>query len=201
VTRPSLNKRVADLLGKAGIVRTREFESLGVSRTQLRRLCEQGVIERVSRGLYSRPQAVFSEKHSLAEAARRVPAGVICLISALRFHGLTTQNPSEVWIAIAGKAWRPKAGSPRLQLVHYSGTSLGQGVERHDVGGVQVRVFGAAKTVADCFKFRSKVGIDVATEALRDYRRKHPKELRLLWRFAEIDRVTRIIRPYLEALG
>ena len=195
------NKRITDLLDRAGMVRTREFEALGVSRTQVRRLCARGVIERVSRGLYKRPQAVLSEKHSLAEAARRVPGGVICLISALRFHGLTTQNPSEVWLAIGGKAWRPKVGSPRLQLVHYSGTSLGEGVEKHDVGGVEVRVFGAAKTIADCFKFRNKVGVDVATEALRDYRRKHPKGLKLLWRYAEIDRVTRIIRPYLEALG
>ncbi len=189
------------LLKRVGIARSRDLERAGVSRTQLRRLREQGLIERVGRGLYGLPGAVLTERHHLAEAARRVPRGIVCLLSALRFHGLTTQNPFEVWMAIDRKAWRPRVEHPPLRLVYVSGPALREGVEEHDVGGVTVRVFGAAKTVADCFKFRNKIGTDVAVEALRDYRRLHPKHLEPLWRFAEVDRVTRVLRPYLEAVG
>jgi len=128
-----------------------------------------------------------------------VPEGVICLLSALRFHGLTTQNPFEVWIAIDRKAWRPRVAHPPLRLFYLSGPALKEGVEEHEISGVTVRVFSAAKTVADCFKFRNKIGIDVAVEALREYRRTHPKHLDAIWRFAQVDRVTRVIQPYLEA--
>ncbi len=201
MTKLRISDRATMLLREAGIARTGELERHGVSRTQLRRLCERGSVERVGRGLYTLPGAVLTEKHSLAEACRRVPGGVLCLLTALRFHGLTTQNPSEVWMAIDQKAWRPKQGSPRLHLVHLSGRSFREGVEEHYVSGVRIRVYSAAKTVADCFKFRNKVGLDVAVEALRDYRRLHPKRLGALSRFAAADRVARVIRPYLEALG
>jgi predicted transcriptional regulator of viral defense system len=189
------------VLKRLGIARSRDLERAGVSRTQLRRLIERGLIERVGRGLYGLPGAARTERHHLAEAARRVPGGVVCLLSALRFHGLTTQNPFEVWMAIDRKAWRPRLEHPPLRLVHLSGPTLREGVEEHDVGGVAVRVFSAAKTVADCFKFRNKIGADVAFEALRDYRRLHPKRLEAVWRFAEVDRVTRVILPYMEAVG
>ena len=188
------------ILQELGIARSRDLERAGVTRTQLRRLVERGRIERVARGLYALPGAPGTERRDLAEAARRVPAGVVCLLSALRFHGLTTQNPFEVWMAIDRKAWRPRVEHPPLRLVYLSGASLREGVEEHDVGGVTVRVFGAAKTVADCFKFRNKIGTDVAVAALRDYRRRHSKALEDVWRFASTDRVTRVIQPYLEAL-
>jgi predicted transcriptional regulator of viral defense system len=136
----------------------------------------------------------------LAEAARRVPGGVVCLLSALRFHGLTTQDPFEVWMAIGHKAWRPRVEHPPIRLVYLTEAVLQAGVQEHEIAGVPVPVFGAAKTVADCFKFRNKIGTDVAVEALREFRRQHPKELELLWRFAEVDRVARVIRPYLESL-
>jgi predicted transcriptional regulator of viral defense system len=184
-----------------GIARSKDLERAGISRTQLRRLREQGLIERVGRGLYSRVGVVLTERHNLAEAARRVPSGIVCLLSALRFHGMTTQNPFEVWLAIDRKAWRPRAEHPPLRLVYLSGPALREGVELHDVGGVPVRVFSAAKTVADCFKFRNKIGTDVAVEALREYRRLHPKRLEAVWRFADVDRMTKVLRPYLEALG
>ncbi len=193
--------RAVDLLKRVGIARTGDLERAGISRTQIRRLCERGLIERVGHGLYARAGAVLTERHDLAEAARRVPGGIVCLLSALRFHGLTTQNPFEVWMAIDRKAWRPRAGHPPLRLVYLSGNALREGVEEHDVGGVPVRVFSAAKTVADCFKFRNKIGTDVAVEALREYRRAFPKGLEAVWRFATVDRVTRVIRPYLEAVG
>lgn len=201
MTEISPTKKAQQALKRLGIARSRDLEYAGVSRTQLRRLIERGLIERVGRGLYGLPGAARTERHHLAEAARRVPGGVVCLLSALRFHGLTTQNPFEVWMAIDRKAWRPRLDHPPLRLVHLSGPALREGVEEHDVGGVAVRVFSAAKTVADCFKFRNKIGADVAVEALRDYRRLHPKRLEAVWRFAEVDRVTRVILPYMEAIG
>lgn len=201
MTRAATAEHVRRVLKRAGVVRSRDLERAGISRTQIRRLRQQGVIERLARGLYALPGADLTERQHLAEAARRVPGGVVCLLSALRFHGLTTQNPFEVWMAIDRKAWRPRIEHPPLRLVYLSGSALAEGVGEHDVAGVKVRVFSAAKTVADCFKFRNKVGTDVAVEALRDYRRLYPKRLEDLWRFAEVDRVTRVLRPYLEAIG
>ena len=194
-------ERARNLLRHTGIARSRDLEQAGVSRTQLRRLVEQGLIERVGRGLYRDPSAPSSERSDIAQAARRIPGGVVCLLSALRFHGLTTQNPFEVWLAIDRKAWRPRPERPPLRLVFLSGTPLRDGVEEHDVEGVRVRVFSAAKTVADCFKFRNKIGTDVAVDALREYRRVYPKGLEAVWRFAEVNRVTRVIQPYLQAIG
>ena len=194
-------KRALSLLSRRGIVRSRSLEHHGISRTLLRRLREQGLIERVGRGLYSLPGAVLTERHSLAEASQRVPGGVVCLLSALRFHGLTTQNPSEVWMAVNRKAWRPRPGHPRLRLIYVSSRALQEGVEEHDIGGVKVRVFSAAKTVADCFKFRNKIGIDVAVEALRDFSRRHRGGATDLARFARICRVTRVMQPYLDAVA
>ena len=193
-------ERALSVLRRLGIARSRDLEREGVSRTQIRRLLEQGLLQRVGRGLYSMPGAIQTERQDLAEAARRVPGGVVCLLSALRVHGLTTQNPFEVWMAIERKAWRPQVDHPPLRLIYLRGPALEEGVEEHDVGGVNVRVFSAAKTVADCFKFRNKIGTDVAVEALRDYHRHHPKKLEAVWHFAEIDRVTRVLIPYLETL-
>jgi len=198
-TKKPISNRMLQLMKREGIVRSRELEQLGVSRTKLRRLIERGLLERVGRGLYSLPGSPLTERHHLAVAARRVPTGVVCLMSALRFHGLTTQNPFEVWLAIDRKAWRPRFSHPPLRLFYLSGASLTDGEEEHRISGVAVRVFSAAKTVADCFKFRNKIGIDVAVEALREYRRVHPKRLEAVWKYAEVDRVTRVIRPYLEA--
>lgn len=173
---------------------------MGLSRSQIGRLVQQGVLERVGHGLYRLEGAPVTETSDLAGAARLVPGGVLCLLSALRFHGLTTQNPFEVWMAIERKAWRPRAEHPPLRLVYLSGATLRECVEQHDLDGVTLRVFSAAKTVADCFKFRNKIGIDVALEALREYRRVHPKQLDELWRAARLDRVAGVMRPYLEAL-
>ena len=159
------------------------------------------MVERVGRGLYTLPGAVLTERHSLAEACRRVPGGVVCLLSALRFHDLTTQNPAEVWMAIGQKAWRPRAANLALRLVYLSGAAFRDGVETHDVGGVTVRVFSAAKTVADCFKFRNKVGLDVALEALRDCWIKRRATLDELWHYAKICRVANVMRPYLESIA
>lgn len=194
-------QRAMTLLKTRGLVRSRDLEAAGMSRTQLRRLRERGRIDRVARGLYALPGAAFGERHHLVQAAHRVPGGVLCLLSALRYHGLTTQNPFEVWLAIDRKAWRPRPGHPPMRLVYMSRPRLHADVEQHRAEGVTLRVFTAARTVADCFKFRNKIGTDVAVEALRDYRRRHPRQLEAVWRCAEAARVTRVMRPYLEALG
>ena len=200
-TRFILPDQIQELMQRVGIARSRDVERIGVSRTQLRRLLDRGLIERVGRGLYRLPGAPVTERQHFVEVARRVPGGVLCLLSALRFHGLTTQNPFEIWMAIDRKAWRPRLEQPPLRLFYLSGPALLEGVEEHRISGVTVRVFSAAKTVADCFKFRNKIGIDVAIEALRDYRRMYPKSMEAVWRFAQVDRVTQVIRPYLEAVG
>jgi predicted transcriptional regulator of viral defense system len=197
---PTPAERARKLLENQGIARSRELEQAGLSRSQIQRLVHQGVLERVGHGLYRLAGAPLTETNDLASAARLVPGGVLCLLSALRFHGLTTQNPFEVWMAIERKAWRPRVEHPPLRLIYLSGAALQEGVEEHDLDGVTLRVFSAAKTVADCFKFRNKIGIDVALEALREYRRLHPKHLDELWRSARLDRVTGVMRPYLEAV-
>lgn len=194
-------QRALELVRRAGVLRPRDLDRHGIQREYLQRLLRRGQVERVGRGLYTLPRTAGTEHQSLVEACKQVPRGVICLLSALRFHELTTQNPFEVWMAIDQKAWRPRRGRPRLRIVHLSGAALKSGVDEHRIGGVTVRVYSPAKTVADCFKFRNKVGLDVALEALRDYRRKHRAGQDTLWRFARICRVTRVMRPYLEALS
>lgn len=197
----SNTQRALELVRRAGVLRPRDLDPHGIQREHLRRLLRRGQVERVGRGLYTLPGAAATEHQSLVEACKRVPHGVVCLLSALRFHELTTQNPFEVWMAIDQKAWRPRGRRPRLRIVHLSGAALKSGVDDHRIEGVTVRVFSLAKTVADCFKFRNKIGLDVALDALRDYRRKHRAGLDELWGFARICRVTRVMRPYLEALS
>ena len=194
------SQRAASLLRQKGLVRSSELERKGISRSELKRLNERGVVERVARGVYALPGAVLTEHHSLAEASRLVPGGVICLLTALRFHGLTTQNPFEVWMAIEAKAWRPKRAGLKLRIVHFSGRSFREGVDEHNIAGVRIRVYSAAKTVADCFKFRNKIGIDVAVEALKDFSRLHRDGANELARFARICRVSRVMQPYLDAI-
>ena len=130
-----------------------------------------------------------------------MPGGVVCLLSALRFHELTTQLPAEVWVALPEKARRPRLDYPRLRVARFSGAALSEGIERHTIEGVEVRVYSAAKTVADCFKYRNKIGIDVAVEALKDFTRNHRGGANDLARFAGICRVSRVMQPYLDAIA
>lgn len=184
-----------------GVLRPRDLDEYGIPRIYLSRLCERGYLKRVGRGLYVLPNADVTEHHTLVEACKRVPHGVVCLLSALRFHGLTTQSPSEVWLAIGGKAWRPRVDHPALRFVRFSANALEAGVEEHSIEGVIVRIYNPAKTVADCFKYRKKIGLDVALEALRDCRRRRMCTNDELWRYALICRVTNVMRPYLEAFA
>ena len=191
---------VLELVREAGILRPRDLEERGLSREHLRRLHRRGLLQRSGRGLYTLADAELTENHSVAAACKRVPRGVVCLLSALRFHDLTTQLPFEVWMAVHPKARRPKLDHPPLRIVRFSGKSLSEGVEEHLVEGVSVRVYALAKTVADCFKYRNKIGLEVALEALREFWRDKRGTMDELWRYAEICRVTNVIRPYLESL-
>jgi predicted transcriptional regulator of viral defense system len=158
-------QRIVHYVGKHGIVRPRDIEAIGLPREYLLRLHRQGKIVRSGRGLYSLPDAAITERHSYAEVSRRVPGGVFCLLSALAFHEITTQSPASVWIALPQGARRPAISSPSLKVVRLSGGSLTEGIETHKVEGVLIHVYSAAKTVADCFKFRNKIGLDVAIKA------------------------------------
>lgn len=197
----SLEVSVAALARQHGVLRSSDFEAHGVSRVTVQRLCERGILRRLGRGIYGLADAEFTEHHTLAEAARRVPAGVVCLLSALRFHELTTQNPFEVWLAINVKAFKPKVDWPPLRIVRFSGAALTFGVEERDVEGVPVRVTSPAKTVADCFKYRNKIGVDVAVEALGAYRHERRGSVDELLRAAAVDRVAVVLRPYIQALS
>lgn len=195
------DEQVVETIRRLGIVRPSELERRGVPRTRLYRLVSEGLVVREARGIYVANTHAYSTEHTLAQVAKRIPSGVVCLLTALRFHDLTTQNPAEVWIAVAEKARRPSLDYPRLRVARFSEAALGEGVEAHTIEGVQVRVFSAAKTVADCFKYRSKIGVDVAVEALRDYLREHRGGATELARFARVCRVSRVMQPYVDAIA
>ena len=187
-------------IGEHGIVRPRDIEAIGLPREYLIRLHRQGKLNRSGRGIYTVPDANITERHSYAEVAKRVPEAVICLLSALAFHGITTQSPPSVWIALRKGARKPVLPSPSLRIVRLSGPSLTEGIDNHQVEGVPVRVYSAAKTVADSFKFRNKIGLDVAIEALKDCLRQKKASINEVYRYAKICRVSNVIRPYMEAL-
>ena len=196
------SRRESDLLQvfrRLGIVRAADLRAHGIPRGQIYRLLRKGLVERQARGIYVASKHPITAEHTLAQVAKRVPAGVFCLLTALRFHELTTQDPAEVWIALAEKARKPKIDYPRLRVARFSGPALTEGIETHRIEGVEVRVYSAAKTVADCFKYRHKIGIDVAVEALRDFTRRHRGGATELARCARICRVTRVMQAYLDA--
>ena len=181
-------------------VSPRDLAAARIHRQVLTRLVAEGRIERIARGVYRLPKQPITEHHGLALAAAAVPQGAICLLSALQFHRVGTQLPSQVWIAIDRKAWRPKLKHPPLRIVRFTGKALTTGIESHRLEGRVVRVYRLAKTVADCFKYRNKIGLDLALEALRDYTRQRKGTLDELMRYAAICRVANVMRPYLEAL-
>lgn len=169
-------------------------------REQLRRLADSGRVLRVARGLYALPEHGRTDHHSLALAAKLVPHGVVCLLSALSFHGLTGGTPEQVWLAIDFKARKPKVDTPRLRVVRFSGEALSEGVEEHQVEGVPVRVYSPAKTVADCFKYRNKIGLEVAVEALKEGWMTGRISAEELNHYAVVCRMSRVRQPYIEML-
>lgn len=189
------------LIERQGLTRPKDLEAHGITRAQFSRLANEGLVLRQARGVYIVAHHAPTAEHTLAHVAKRVPHGIFCLLTALRFHGLTTQSPAEVWIALPEKAHRPRLDYPRLRVARFSGGALTEGVEEHRVEGVLLRIYSPAKTVADCFKYRNKIGIDVAVEALRDFSRKHRGRATDLARFARICRVSRVMQPYLDAIA
>ncbi len=192
---------ILELVRKEGLLRPRDLDFKNIPRTYLSRLCTTGQLEKIGRGLYILPQSGGTEHQSLAEVCKRVPKGVICLLSALRFHEVTTQAPFEVWLAIDEKAWRPKIRYPPLHIARFSPATLHAGIEEHRIEGVTVRVYSRAKTIADCFKYRNKIGLDVAIEALSECWQARLCTMDEIWHYAKICRVQNVMRPYLEFIA
>lgn len=196
----SHKRRALEVARRLGVARARDFTAAGIPRVYLQRLRDDGLLVRTGRGLYQLPDTAVSAAHSLAEVARVLPRGVVCLLSALQYHGLTTQTPHQVWMLLASKDWAPRNPPVAIRVIRASGTALTTGVERHAIDRVPVPVTVPAKTVADCFKYRNKIGIDVAIEALKDYLRLRHANTDELWRYAAVCRVQNVMRPYVEAV-
>ena len=194
--------RIFKILQESGILRPRDMDAYGIPRRYLSLLYKRGLLRRTARGLYELPDSDVSEHQTLAQVSKRVPGSVVCLLSALRFHDLTSQQPHEVWIAL------DRSRNPILRIrdlpirkVRFSGYAFSEGIEEYDVNGVKIRVYSAAKTIADCFKYRNKIGLDVALQALRACQRERRCSSDELWRFAKVCRVANIMRPYMEAMS
>ncbi len=196
----SQKERVLEMARRVGVLRPRDLTAKGIPREHLRRLLQEGLLERTGRGLYLAAGAKPTPNHTLAEACKRVPHGIVCLLSALQFHELTTQAPFEIWLAIGAKARLPKVDYPPIRIARFSEKTLAFGVQEHCVEGVAVKVYTPAKTVADCFKYRNKIGLDVALEALRDCWKKRRATIDELSVAAEVCRVANVMRPYMESL-
>lgn len=199
-TERTKTQHILDLAQDSGFVSALEVRSLGIHSECLRRLCSDGQLVRVGRGLYMLPDAEVTAHHGLARVGKAVPKGVICLLSALHFHEIGTQAPHEVWVAINRRAAQPRSKHPKMRIVRFSGNALIEGIDVHTIESVPVRIYNSAKTVADCFKYRNKIGLDVALEALREAIRNRKCTTDELWHYAKICRVTKVMRPYMEAM-
>ncbi|NOZ55521.1 MAG: transcriptional regulator [Calditrichaeota bacterium] len=183
-----------------GLVRPRELAAIDIPRSVLKRLVDRGRLVRRMRGIYSVPDYDPTENTDLASVASRAPKAIICLLSALRFHELTTQNPFQVWIMIDRAGHRPVIDHPPIRVVYASGRALTEGVGGYTVEGIDLRVTSPGKTVTDCFRYRRLVGTDVAIEALRDCWRQRKATMDEFYHYAKIDRVASFMRPYMESL-
>jgi len=194
-------EKILELAHSSEVVSVSDVKSLGIHPEYLRRLCADGKLVRITRGLYRLPDAEITAHHGLAQAGKVVPKGVVCLLSALRFHEIGTQLPHEIWVAIDRRTAQTRVKRPKMRIVYFSGKAFTEGVEEHKIEGVTVRIYSPAKTVADCFKYRNKIGLDVALEALREVLRNRMCSVDELWKCAKICRVTKTIRPYMEAIA
>lgn len=201
MNQPRSQRRTAHALLEArGILRLAELRDAGVTAATVGRMERAGEVIRLARGLYQLPDAPLDANHSLAEAAKRLPKGVVCLVSALAYHGLTDQLPKKVWMAIGSKDWAPKADDVPLRVVRFADKLLAESVETHVIEGVPVKVFGVAKSIADCFRHRGKIGLSIAIEGLQETLRQRKASPAEIARQAERGGVSTVIRPYLEAL-
>jgi predicted transcriptional regulator of viral defense system len=188
------------LVRKQRLIRTADLNKLEIDRKYLERFVSQGLLVKLQRGLYAAPDSNLTENRGLLEVTRKVPKAVICLLSALRFHEVTTQSPHEVWVALDVRSWKPTLSYPPIRWVRLSGRPLEFGVREHIIDGVKLRVYSPAKTVADCFKFRNKIGLDIAIEALREVYRQKKATTDELWEAAKVCRVSKVMLPYMESL-
>jgi predicted transcriptional regulator of viral defense system len=196
---PKVTDLALELAHAEGLVRARELAHVGASGEKLQQLLRSGALVRISRGLYATPDRALTELDQLVQLSIKYPHMVFCLLTALQIHGLTTQAPHEVWVAISSKARAPSLIYPPLHIVRFS--DLGLGIEQKLIDGVvHIPVTSVAKTVADCFKFRNKIGLDIALEALRDAWRQKKVTMDELWESAQLCRVANVMRPYLESL-
>lgn len=193
--------RARGLLATRGMLRLRELRREGIAEETVARLVRRGHVVRLARGLYQLAGRPVDARHSLAEVSKQVPNATICLISALQFHGLTTQLPSRIWIAIDRQAWKPTTTSPPIKVVRFGPKALTIGIQIHRIEGVAVRVYSPAKTVVDCFRFRNKVGTDVAIEALRESLRTRQCTVNEIWKLAARLRILSVMKPYLEVMA
>lgn len=193
-------QQILELARTKGIIQARDVEALGISRNYLYRMYKKGLLEKNATGLYILPDAPVTENASLTLVGKRFPHAVVCLISALSYHGITTQIPHEIWIAVPRGSWRPDIDYPPVTLSYISEPAYSFGIRQHVINGVPVKIYSPAKTVADCFKFRNKVGLDVAIEGLREAWRSRKVTMDELVEAAEINRVSKVMRPYLEAI-
>ena len=194
-----LPPKLARLFRIRPLVRPRDLEAVGLEPRLLYTLTQEGLLVRKRRGLYTLADHTASAQHNIATVAKLVPQAILCLHTALRLHRLTAQPTDEIWIALDRKAWRPHITQPRVRIVRFSGPALEEGIETLTIEGTPVRITSAARTVADCFKYRNKLGLELALEALRTGWRKKKFTIDDLWDAAETCRVARVMRPYLEA--
>jgi len=193
-------ERILQIARKRGLIKAKDVEALGLHTQTLTRLVRKGQLERIARGLYRLPDYDLTAHHGLVLASIAAPSGVICLLSALQFHRIGTQLPHEVWIALDRRARKPAIDYPPLRIVRFSGKALTAGIEEHALEGHTVHVYNVAKTLADCFKYRNKIGLDVALEALNEAWRDRRFTMDEMERYARICRVSKVMRPYLEAI-
>jgi len=193
-------ERTLDLVKRLGLVRPKDLNQNGIPVIYLRRLLHRGELVQPARGVYAVAGHEPTLHHSLAMVSKRIPRGVVCLLSALAYHEIGTQLPSVVWLAIDQRSRPLVTTDLPAKIVRFGAQSLVEGVEEHSVEGVTMRITNPAKTVADCFKFRNKVGLDIAVESLKDAWRKRKVTMAELDRFAATNRVTHVMRPYLEML-
>ncbi|PBC01470.1 type IV toxin-antitoxin system AbiEi family antitoxin domain-containing protein [Mesorhizobium sp. WSM3860] len=198
--KPGQREHARALLRDGSLVRLRDLIGAGVSPETIARMVRGGEVVRPARGLYQFAEAVPDARRSIAEASALVPKGVICLTSALEFHDLTLHMPSAIWMAIDRTAWKPKVDYPPIRFVRFSGRVLAEGIKRHRIEGVDVPVFEPAKTIVDCFRYRNKIGLDIALEGLREGLRKRRARPDQLWKFAQSGRAWSVMRPYVEAM-
>lgn len=197
---PTTEQTIKHLFRGSKVKRTTELEAAGLYRVKIAQAVNAGLLEKVGRGLYQRPESDISENHSVVLAAKKSPKAVMCLLTALRLHKLGTQMPHEVWVSLPKSNWTPNFEDLPVRVVWMSGHALTWGVETQEIEGVEVKIYSAAKTIADCFKFRNQIGLDVAIEALKQAREERRCSIHEIMEAARVCRVSKVITPYLEAM-